>query len=193
MAPRAKAASSTRFRALAGDDDDSDSDADEAPRASEPEPVAPELPAAVAEDVAPEAGCELNGEAVAAEWSTASKAHRRRAAKKAASAEAKDPADGEAATAPPALAPGVRVAVPYADVACEGEQWCRTPVVKDGSDDLYYDQKELFYRSHTRAMKQSRSKEAQRKTAYQMGKRREQSLRDGGTKFAAAFGGDDDF
>jgi len=44
--------------------------------------------------------------------------------------------------------------------------------------DLYYQQKELFVRSYTRAMKQSRSVKAKKQTDYQVEKRKQQSSRD---------------
>eukprot|EP00928_Gymnodinium_smaydae_P041707 TRINITY_DN2818_c0_g2_i2.p1 TRINITY_DN2818_c0_g2~~TRINITY_DN2818_c0_g2_i2.p1 ORF type:complete len:349 (-),score=49.19 TRINITY_DN2818_c0_g2_i2:942-1886(-) len=115
-------------------------------------------------------------------WSTVP-AQRRRASN----------APAAVAVAPaPSLPAGVRVAVPYSSAAQTGGLVRPGAPVGEGTDDLYYDQKELFYRSHTRALKQSRSKTAQKKTDYQVEKRRQQSMRDGGSKFAAAFGGDED-
>eukprot|EP00933_Yihiella_yeosuensis_P054702 TRINITY_DN53218_c0_g1_i1.p1 TRINITY_DN53218_c0_g1~~TRINITY_DN53218_c0_g1_i1.p1 ORF type:complete len:357 (-),score=61.01 TRINITY_DN53218_c0_g1_i1:97-1167(-) len=65
---------------------------------------------------------------------------------------------------------------------------------KDQGDavDLYYDQKELFMRGHTRDLKQSRSFKAKKKTDYQVDKRRQQSERDKAANLAAMGGDMDD-
>lgn len=57
------------------------------------------------------------------------------------------------------------------------------PVGEDGSlnaVEIYYDQKELFVRNWQSGAKQPRSVKGQRKTAYQVEKRKTQSLRDRG-------------